>query len=160
MQQISSKMSFLYQLLCGFVYTKSKEDVHDTLAKSWWGLQLEEVYQSLQRLIEASEGHSLLKEKKDCNIVEEDKTYTKDVLGGVQVNQDREQKILGVRWNFVQDQLVFDLSELAILVGNAEPTKRRIVGVDSKFYDPLGFTSPIPTQFKMLLQELCRSKID
>ena len=116
-------------------------------------------FQSLQRRIEASEGHSSLKEKKDCSVVEEDKTYTKDVLGGVQVNQDGEQKILGVRWNFVQDQLVFDLSELVILVGNVEPTKRHIVGVGSKFYDPLGFISPVTIQFKMLFQELCLSKI-
>lgn len=72
-------------------------------------------------------------------MVEEDKTCTKDILGGVQISQDGEQKILGVRWNFVQDQLVFDLSELAILVRNAEPTKRCIVGIGSKFYDPLGF---------------------
>ena len=116
--------------------------------------------QSLQRRINASEGHSSLKEKKDCTVVEEDKTYTKDVLGGVQVNQDGEQKILGVKWNFVQDQLVFDLSELAILVRNAEPTKRCIVGIGSKFYDPLGFISPITIQFKILFQELCLTKTD
>jgi len=116
--------------------------------------------QNLQRRIEASEGHSSFKEKKGCGVVEEDKTYTKDVLGGVQFSQDGEQKILGVRWNFVQDQLVFDLSELATLVRNAEPTKRYIVGVGSKFYDPLGFISPITIQFKMLFQDLCLSKID
>ena len=45
--------------------------------------------------------------------------------------------------NFIQDNLVFDLNELAILVRNAEPTKGCIVGVGSKFYDPLGFVSPI-----------------
>ena len=116
--------------------------------------------QSLQRCIEINEGHSSLKEKKGCSVVEEDKTYTKDVLGGAQISQDGEQKILGVRWNFVQDHLVFDLGELAILVRNAEPTKRHIVGVGSKFYDPLGFISPITIQFKMLFRDLCLSKID
>ena len=35
-------------------------------------------------------------------VVDEDKTYTKEVLGGKQTS-DKEQCILGVRWNFVQD---------------------------------------------------------
>ena len=79
--------------------------------------------QSLQERIEANEGFSSIKEQKGCSVVEEDKTYTKDVLSGGQIGQDGEQKILGVRWNFVQDHLVFDLGELATLVRNAEPTK-------------------------------------
>ena len=60
----------------------------------------------------------------------------------------------------MQDHLVFDLGELATLVRNAEPTKRHIVGVGSKFYDPLGFLSPITIRFKMLFQDLCQSKIE
>ena len=43
--------------------------------------------------------------------------YTKDVLGGVQISQDGEQKIHGVRWNFIC--FVYDLNELATLVKNA-----------------------------------------
>ena len=60
----------------------------------------------------------------------------------------------------MQDHLVFNLGELASLVRNAEPTKRHIVGVSSKFYDPLGFISPITIQFKMMFQDLCLSKIE
>ena len=41
-----------------------------------------------------------------------------------------------------------------------ETTKRHIIGVATKFYDPLGFISPITVQFKILFQELCMSKID
>ena len=43
---------------------------------------------------------------KPHNVVEEDKTYTKDLLGGRQGSQEGEQKILGVRWNYIQDWLV------------------------------------------------------
>ena len=60
----------------------------------------------------------------------------------------------------MQDHLVFDLGELVTLVRNAEPTKRHIVGVGSKFYGPLGFISPITIRFKMLFQDLCLSKIE
>jgi len=43
----------------------------------------------------------------------------------------------------VQDQLVFDLGVLGVLVKNTESTKRHIVGIGCKFCDPLGFISPI-----------------
>ena len=58
----------------------------------------------------------------------------------------------------MQEQSVFDLGELAVLVKNMEPTKRHIVGIGCKFYDPLGFISPITIQFKVLFQDLCFSK--
>ena len=92
-------------------------------------------------------------------MVDKDKTYTKEVLDGKQTS-DKEQCILGVRWNFVQDRLVFDLNELAILVCSAEATKRQIVSVASRLYDPLGFISPVTIQFKMLFRDLCLGGIN
>ena len=109
---------------------------------------------SLSQHIELNE-HRLtkLEEGNSRKVIEEDKTYTKDILGDKQ-NIDGEQKILGIKWNFVQDKLVFDLTEMAILMRNAEPTKRCIVGVATKFYDPLGFMSPVTIRVKMFIQEL------
>ncbi len=71
-----------------------------------------------------------------------------------------EQKILGVLWNFHSDQLVFDLRPIADLAQELEPTKRHVVSIASKFYDPIGFVSPITICFKMAFQELCEEKID
>ena len=59
----------------------------------------------------------------------------------------------------MHDEFIFDLSELAILISNTQPTKRHIVGIAMKFYDPIGFVSPIIIRFKMLFQELCTCKI-
>ncbi|XP_065891704.1 uncharacterized protein [Dysidea avara] len=112
--------------------------------------------EGLQQRIESIEGGLTARECK--SIIDEDKTYTKEVLGGKQGN-DVEQRILGVKWNVVQDHLVFDLSELAILVRSIEATKRQIVSVASKFYDPLGFVSPITMQFKMLFRDLCVGRV-
>ena len=91
-------------------------------------------------------------------IVEEDKSYTKDILGDRQC-VDGEQKILGVKWNFIQDDLIFDLTELTRVMNGAEATKRHIIGASTRFYDPLGFMSPVVIRFKMFFQELCVSKI-
>ena len=64
-----------------------------------------------------------------------------------------------MRWNFVSDQFVFDLREIATLARNIEPTKRNFVSVTVKFYDPMGFLSPIITEFKIFLRELCRANL-
>jgi len=65
-----------------------------------------------------------------------------------------------VTWNFVNDELVFDLKELAILIKGMEPTKRSVVAIATKFYDPIGFVAPVTICFKMLFQQLCSSKIE
>ena len=75
----------------------------------------------------------------ESKIVEEDKSYTKDVLECKQ-HTDGEQKILGVKWNFVQDTFVFDLNELVNVIRSSKATKRQIVGITTRLYDPLGFT--------------------
>jgi len=115
----------------------------------------------LQQRIDASEAESVVEHFNCSNtgVEEEDKTYTKNLLGGRLRQSEDEQKILGVVWNFVNDELVFDLSELAALIQDTEPTKRRIVAVATKFYDPIGFMAPVIICFKMLFQELCISGI-
>ena len=40
-----------------------------------------------------------------------------------------------------------------------EPTKRNIISTIGKFYDPLGFLSPVIIRFKVLFQKLCELKV-
>ena len=74
----------------------------------------------------------------------EGNTRSRDLLGRNHKSEDTEQKVLGIRWKFVQDELIFNINELAILLSRIEPpTKRKIVALTTKFYDPLGFISPL-----------------
>ena len=114
---------------------------------------------SLSRRVEQLEGSNEGLTHDTPNVVEEDKSYTKDVLGSKQ-HSDGEQKILGVKWNFVQDTLIFDLNELANVMNSLKATKRQIVGVTARLYDPLGFMSPVIVKLKMFFQELCASKVE
>ena len=41
-----------------------------------------------------------------------------------------------------------------------EPTKRNIVGIASRFYDPLGILSPITVRFKLMFQDLCVKELN
>ena len=49
------------------------------------------------------------------------------------------QKVLGVTWNPVSDVSEFDIGGVAQSLQSLTPTKRNIIGLASRFYDPLGF---------------------
>ena len=75
-------------------------------------------------------------------------------------SQKEEVKVLGVTWNPPNDSFVFDLSELSTAAENLQPTKRNLVSLIGRFYDPLGFLAPVTIKFKMLFQRLCPSRLD
>ena len=86
-------------------------------------------------------------------VVHEEKSHTKTSLGDTQDSGGSVQRILGVQWNFVEDKLVFDLRTKAKLASENTPTYRNIAAIVAKFYDPIGFLSPVIIQFKLLFQE-------
>ncbi|XP_028397211.1 uncharacterized protein LOC114521021 [Dendronephthya gigantea] len=90
---------------------------------------------------------------------EENETYARITLGAASESSKEERKIIGVTWNYAEDNIVFDISNVAELAAKCKPTKRNIVRLSAKFYDPLGFMSPITIQFKILFQELCEGKV-
>lgn len=61
---------------------------------------------------------------------------------------------------FVNNELIFDLSELTIQIKGTGPTERRNVAIATKFYDPIGFVDPVIICFKMLFQELVTARLD
>ena len=102
----------------------------------------------LQDEIDAAEQSSSMKQESlDCN-------------AGVTTDHRGERKVLGVRWNLDDDTLIFDLREIGKLASEMKPTRRNVVSVVGKIYDPLGFLSPIVIRFKRLFQELCRAEQD
>ena len=93
-----------------------------------------------------------VKESKD-----RETTYAKETLG-VNINGE-EDKVLGVKWNKVDDNLVYDFKETIERAEGLEPTKRNILSIIASVFDPLGLVSPILLSAKILLQELCKSNI-
>ena len=76
-------------------------------------------------------------------------TWEKDTLGdsGYEGN-----KVLGVR---IEDCLTFDVSEVTRFANTLEPTKRNVVSMVGRFFDPLGFLAPVIIRFKIFFQKLC-----
>lgn len=89
-----------------------------------------------------------------------EETYASSILGRGQGLQLGEQKVLGVRWDTSTDQLTVNLDEIASAARSLTPTKRNIVSLVGRFYDPLGYLAPVVIHFKIFLRELCKAKID
>ena len=110
----------------------------------------EEVLQVKQVAIDESE---------EPKHTEEDQSYAKSSLGVEVEEKQGIHKILGVQWDVTRDELLFDLSEVVTLLEDSNPTKRSVVAVTAKFFDPLGVISPVTILYKMLCQQLCEMKI-
>ena len=93
-------------------------------------------------------------------IEESEETYTSSTLGAQQKSHFGDQKVLGVQWDRTSDQFVVNLNEISSIARGLEPTKRSIVSLVGRFYDPIGFLAPVVVHFKMFFQELCEAKLD
>ena len=132
------------------LYTESKKIFHDG------GFNLRKFLTNSRRLQEWIN----LKEnlKADNSLRQHEPTYSEATLGVSQTSEMEEHKVLGVPWNPESDQLIFDVTNLARLAHDLHPTKRNLVSLIGKFYDPLGFFSPVIIRFKILFQKLCQCK--
>ncbi|XP_064394514.1 uncharacterized protein LOC135341786 [Halichondria panicea] len=86
-------------------------------------------------------------------------TYSQSTLSGNGELCDAEQRILGLKWNITSDQIIFSLADLAEQARRLEPTKRNVISLIGRVYDPLGFLAPIVVRYKVFMQSLCKAKI-
>ena len=90
------------------------------------------------------------------NVKEEDKTCVKAIIGhNILQSSDHTSRILGVAWNSSRDAFSFDFAELREHLKTTVVTKRLILRLTAKIFDPLGLFSPFVIQLKVLFQDLC-----
>ena len=93
-------------------------------------------------------------------ISETTESYAQTALSGeTEILKSLQQRVLGVTWCRASDELIVDLSHILAVAEDMEPTKRGVISLVSKIYDPLGLISPVVIRFKILFQELCSSKL-
>ena len=61
-------------------------------------------------------------------------------------------KVLGIVWDPKSGLLVFSFENLIESFNNIIPTKRNILSLIAKFYDPIGLTQPIIIKLKLLFE--------
>ncbi|KAG1936575.1 hypothetical protein F2P79_018552 [Pimephales promelas] len=63
-------------------------------------------------------------------------------------------KVLGLVWRTQTDEFVFDLTALLDAVAKRENTKRSVLKLSARIFDPIGFLTPFTVRVKCLFQEL------
>lgn len=73
-------------------------------------------------------------------------------------NKNNDEKVLGLKWLNVTDELAFNVNEKRIsddyYGGKKRPTKREFLGIVMSVFDPLGFLTPFTIQSKILMQQI------
>ena len=64
-------------------------------------------------------------------------------------------KILGTNWNVHKDELQCDAADLLTYAKSLPTTKRSVLKLSAKIFDPLGLLSPFTINMKVLFQILC-----
>ncbi|GFR22519.1 integrase catalytic domain-containing protein [Trichonephila clavata] len=79
-----------------------------------------------------------------------------DVEHSFSTEFDLSVKTLGISWKPLQDCFVFKVS----ILSKSSFTKREVLSVIARPYDPLGFLGPVLTRANVLLQRLWQQKLD
>ena len=88
-----------------------------------------------------------------------EESYTQATLGGSVPVSRGESKVLGVVWSVDRDEVVIDVKHLLMEALALCHTKRNVVSIVSRVYDPLGFIAPAVIPLKIFFKELCESKL-
>ena len=97
--------------------------------------------------------------EKSANFTQ-DESYAKSMVGPAGNQDGKFVKVLGVNWNTKTDEFLFNFTELVKFANTLPVTKRSLLKISAKVFDPLGFLSPYVIQLKCMFQELCAEKID
>ncbi len=68
-------------------------------------------------------------------------------------------KVLGVNWNHESDDLFYDFHDVIECAKTLPPTKRSLLKIAAKIFDPIGALSLFIINLKVLFQDLCVNKV-
>ena len=74
-------------------------------------------------------------------------------------NKDKT-KMSGIKWNTINDYLIYSFEDLVESFKSVLPTKRSILGLIAQFYDPVGLIQPVSIKLKLLFLEVCLANVD
>ena len=123
-----------------------------------WLSNSEELMSEFQRDPQFSTESHQQSSELPSSVTEEDQGYSKSTFDLQQFYSHP--RVLGQLWNPQADTLITLFSAALRNVETNTITKRSILSIAAKFYDPLGLISPVTLRFKQMFQELCKSKVD
>ena len=78
---------------------------------------------------------------------------------GVPNNIEGPNKVLGVIWDSDDDTLQLDLCDVAEFAKSLPATKRSVLRIAAKIFDPMGYLTVFTINFKVVFQRLCINKV-
>ena len=91
-------------------------------------------------------------------IVEDDESYSKYAIGEPSGSENN--KVLGVKWDSDADQIKLELTHVVEYSKSIPRSKRSVLSIAAKIFDPLGLLSLYTVNLKSFFQELCINKGD
>jgi hypothetical protein len=89
------------------------------------------------------------------SVTEDDESYAKVSVNPLNSNEACEMKVLGNSWNFEDDTLKYSIQDLVVFARLLPVTKRSVLRMSARIFDPLGIITPFSISLKILFQELC-----
>ena len=94
-------------------------------------------------------------------VSEEDNSYVKSTFGSNEPHNDGTvTKLLGITWCSQSNEFMFSFADLMAFINALPATKRSLLKITAKIFDPLGFLSPFVIRVKILFQLLYSDRID
>ena len=93
-------------------------------------------------------------------VTEEDESYAKTMTGTTTNTNSNTVKVLGSIWDSESDTLQFNFVDLINEAKSLPPTKRFLLKISAKIFDPLGLLSPFTIQWTVLFQLLCNEGVE
>jgi hypothetical protein len=100
---------------------------------------------------------STMGDKPDSQPLGEDLTYV-EVMSPNLVTPN--QAVLGVAWDTITDEFVFQFDNFLSKCASLEQTKRNLLSASASIFDPLGVIAPITARIKTIFQLLCKDKLN
>ena len=90
-------------------------------------------------------------------VMEEEESYVNSQFNLCESSSSSSEvsKLLGLLWETFSDCFTFDFTKLTEYAKQLPCTKRSLLRVSSKIFDPLGFLSPFVIKLKLMFQALC-----
>lgn len=93
----------------------------------------------------------------DSKVAEDDESFSQFVTGDP-FNKGAS-TVLGVHWDSKSDNLFFDLCNLVSYAKSLPSTKRSVLKLAAKIFDPLGCLTAFTVNLKVLFQKPCMAKV-
>ena len=98
----------------------------------------------------------LFSDSQDVDASNANETYAQCTIANPELCDNASmKKVLGVMWNTESDEITYTFASLEESLKSLPKTKRGLLGVIARIYDPLGLVSPVTIKLKASFQVLC-----